>query len=200
MQIPSSADEAIAYARERGLEGRCVHFNHGWVPYDERQGYLTEADVGISAHHDHLEARFSFRTRVLDYLWAGLPMVLTRGDSMADLAERQELGRTVEPEDSEGFAAACAALLDDRGLRERTAERVRAVAPSFRWSEAARPLVDFCLDYRERPVPRRHKAAVAMATYGQYPAILADQLVTEGPAEVTKRIARNVTRALRHGA
>jgi hypothetical protein len=39
-----------------------------------------------------------------------------------------------------------------------------------------------------------------MATYGQYPAILADQLVTEGPAEVTKRIARNVTRALRHGA
>jgi glycosyltransferase involved in cell wall biosynthesis len=200
MQIPSSADEAIAYARERGLEGRCVHFNHGWVPYDERQSYLIEADVGISAHHDHLEARFSFRTRVLDYLWAGLPMVLTRGDSMADLAERQELGRTVDPDDSEAFAAACAALLDDPELLARTAARVRAVAPSFRWSEAAQPLVEFCLDHRQRPVPRRHRAAVAMATYGQYPAILADQLLTEGPTEVTKRIARNVTRALRHGA
>ena len=200
MAVPSSADQAIAYARERGLEGRCVHFNHGWVPYDERQAYLTEADLGISAHHDHLEARFSFRTRVLDYLWAGLPLVLTRGDSMADLTERLDLGGTVAPEDADAFAAACARLLDDRELHERTAERVRAAAVSFRWSEAARPLVEFCLNHRDRPVPRRHRAAVAMASYGQYPGILADQLVTEGPAEVARKVARNVARALRHGA
>ena len=57
---------------------------------------------------------------MLDYLWAGLPMVLTRGDSMADLAERQALGGTVDPEDDAGFAAACAALLDDGGLLEST--------------------------------------------------------------------------------
>ena len=111
--VPSAAGHAIEYARERGLDGSCIHFNDGWIPYGERSSYLLESDLGISAHHDHLEARFSFRTRVLDYLWAGLPMVLTRGDSMADLAERQALGGTVDPEDDAGFAAACAALLDD---------------------------------------------------------------------------------------
>ena len=150
--IPSSAGEAIAYARERGLEGRCVHFNHGWVPYEERQSYLLEADLGISAHHDHLEARFSFRTRVLDYLWAGLPMVLTRGrlDGRAGRAARRS-ARPSTPEDDEGFAAACAELLDDADRRPRRRRRVREVAPSFRWEEAARPLVDYCLDHRERP-------------------------------------------------
>ena len=198
--IPSSADEAIAYARERGLEGTCVHFNHGWVPYDERQSYLLEADLGISAHHDHLEARFSFRTRVLDYLWAGLPMVLTRGDSMAELVERGGLGATVDAEDSEGFAAACAALLDDPALRAQTASRVEEAAAAFRWEEAARPLVEYCLEGRERPAPRKHPVAIAIATYGQYPGILVQSLTTEGPAQVARRMARHLARALRHGA
>ena len=58
--------------------GSCVHFNPGWVPYEEREGYLLEADLGVCAHHDHLEARFSFRTRVLDHFWAGLPSVVSR--------------------------------------------------------------------------------------------------------------------------
>ncbi|MBD0281651.1 MAG: glycosyltransferase [Thermoleophilaceae bacterium] len=197
--VPSSADPAVAYARERGLEGACVHFNRGWVPYKERQSYLLEADLGVSAHHDHLEARFSFRTRVLDYLWAGLPMVLARGDSMADLVEQRELGATFDPEDGDGFAAACAELLDDDELWARTSGRVREAASAFRWEEAARPLVDYCVHHRERPVPRKHPVALAMSTYGQYPGILAHQVARDGPMEVGRRMARNFARAFRHG-
>lgn len=198
--IPSSAEQAIAYATDRGLDGRCVHFNRSWIPYEERASYLMEADLGLSAHHDHLETRFSFRTRVLDYLWAGLPMVLTSGDSMADLVEQEDLGVTVAPGDVDGFTAACAALLDDAQRREAIVERVRGTAGGFRWEEAAAPLVEFCLHHRERPAPNRPASVVAMATYGQYPAILAHQWSTEGPVALTKRVARNLARAARHGA
>ena len=104
--MPSAAGAAIEFARERGLEGTCVHFKEGWTPYAERAGYLLDADVGVSAHHDHLEARFSYRTRVLDYVWAGLPVVTTGGDSVAELVERERLGETVVPGDDEGFATA----------------------------------------------------------------------------------------------
>jgi hypothetical protein len=126
-------------------------------------------------------------------------MVLTRGDSMADLVERRRLGGTVDFEDDEAFAAACAELLDDSKRMAATAARVRELAPSFRWDEAARPLVDFCREHRERPLPRRHPTAVAMATYGQYPAILANEVLTEGPLPVARRVARNLARALRYG-
>jgi glycosyltransferase involved in cell wall biosynthesis len=195
--VPSGAEAAIAYARERGLDGTCVHFNEGWVPYDERQSYLLEADLGISAHHDHLETRYSFRTRVLDYLWAGLPMVLTEGDSMADLAEREDLGATVGAEDVEGFAQAVAGLLDDDARRAASAARVGEAAAAFRWEQAARPLVDFC---REPPPARpKDRTTIAMATYGQYPAILADAVRTQGPTGVAKRVGRQVGRVLRHG-
>jgi glycosyltransferase involved in cell wall biosynthesis len=197
--IPSDAERAIAYARRRALEGTFVHFNHGWVPYAERESFLLEADIGISAHHDHLETRFSFRTRVLDYLWAGLPMVLARGDSMAELVERRALGATVAPEDAEGFAAACAELLEDDGARASTAARVREAAASFRWEDAARPLVDYCLHHLERPAPRRRLATSMLAIYGQYPGILANLVASEGPRGVGRRMVRHVARALRHG-
>ncbi|MGH2745990.1 MAG: glycosyltransferase family 4 protein, partial [Thermoleophilaceae bacterium] len=133
------AERAVELARRAGLEGERVHFNPGWVPYAERGAWLLDADLGVTAHHDHLEARFSFRTRVLDYLWAGLPVVGTRGDALADLVEREGLGRTVAPGDAEGFAAACRELLDDSGAYGATRERIAAVAPGLRWAEAARP-------------------------------------------------------------
>src|SRR6185436_9947916 len=68
-------------ATELGINGSVVFFNEAWVPYERRGDYLLEADLGVSTHFQHVETTFSFRTRILDYLWAGLPIVSTRGDS-----------------------------------------------------------------------------------------------------------------------
>ena len=57
---------------------------------DERAGYLLDADIAVSTHFEHVETAFSFRTRVLDYLWAGLPSVSDRGDV---LGRRGRTGR-----------------------------------------------------------------------------------------------------------
>ncbi len=88
----SAGDEAVAEAERLGLLGTAVHVNPGWTPYRERGALLAAADLGVSAHPDHLESRFAFRTRLLDYLWAGLPIVSTRGDVLGDLVERRGLG------------------------------------------------------------------------------------------------------------
>lgn len=91
------ATEARRLAGELGLVGSHVFFNEGWVPYDKRQSYLLEADLGVSTHLDHLETAFSFRTRILDYIWASLPIVTTEGDALADLVTGEGLGSSVPP-------------------------------------------------------------------------------------------------------
>ena len=196
--VPTSAGAAIAFAHERGLEGSCVHFNPGWVPYEERGAYLLEADVGVAAHHEHLEARFSFRTRVLDHFWAGLPSVVSGGDSIGELVERRGLGRAVAPEDDEAYAAACAALLEDGEAYAATVRRVRELAPSLRWPEVARPLIEFCVEHGTRPRRRVPPAALARATYGQYLDVLADARRHAGVAETARRMSRHVARVVRH--
>jgi glycosyltransferase involved in cell wall biosynthesis len=197
--VPASEEEARRFARDRGLEDR-VHFNPGWVPYAERGAYLLEADVGVCAHHDHLEARFSFRTRVLDHFWAGLPSVVSSGDSIGELVDRRVLGYAVPPEDDEGFAAALAALLGDEARHEAVRERVAAFAPSLRWSECARPLLDFCLDPAGRPARRPPRGTVARATFGQYPDVLSDLRERGGAGEAARGVLRHLRRAGRHRA
>jgi len=126
-------------ARELGLLGRVVRFNDGWVPYEERGAWLLQADCAVAAHRDHLETRFSHRTRLLDCIWAGLPIVCTRGDDLAERVEREDLGAVARPGDPDGLAAALAQVLD-RG-RASYADRLAAAAAELRWSRVAEPLV-----------------------------------------------------------
>ena len=134
---------AIELARELGLEGTAVFFN-AWVPYEERHNYLLDADVGASLHFDHLETRFSFRTRVLDYIWAGLPIVCTRGDAIGDLVEAHGLGRVVDYGDEDGLVDALLAILDAPGGRAAFEERFSSIAPELVWDRALAPLARFC--------------------------------------------------------
>ena len=102
-----------------------MRFNDGWVPYEERGAWLLQADCAVAAHRDHLETRFSHRTRLLDCLWAGLPIVCTRGDELAERIAREGLGEAVPPADPAALAAALARVLDrgPRGLRGRAGGR-----------------------------------------------------------------------------
>ncbi|MFN8133249.1 MAG: glycosyltransferase family 4 protein [Solirubrobacteraceae bacterium] len=190
----SSSERAIALARRLGVEGEVVHFNRDWVPYGERGAWLLEADLGISAHHDHLESRFSFRTRVLDYLWAGLPVVATRGDTLADLVAAHGIGLAVPPEDPDAFADAIAALLGDAEARAQAVAAIGRLAPSLTWEAAARPLAEFCRR-PARPLTRPRRRALAQATAGQYPRLLAETGARLGPAGAARQVARNLRRA-----
>ena len=136
-------DDLVALSRELGLLEEHVFFQ-GWVPYEERQNYLLEADVAVSLHMDHVETHFSFRTRLLDCLWTALPLVSTRGDVMADTLAQHGLARLVPPGDVDGVAQALLAWLETPNLRAQCQARAAEIQPDFYWHAAAQPLVDFC--------------------------------------------------------
>lgn len=138
-------------ASDLGLLGKSVFFNEGWVPYAERADVLLDADLGVSTHLDHVETAYSFRTRLLDCLWAGLPQVATRGDSLAELIEAEGLGLTVPPGDVAALAAAIGRLLDEPRLAASARDNAARVAEDFTWEKVLQPLVDFCADPHRAP-------------------------------------------------
>jgi len=127
-----------------GLTDRFVFFNKGWVNYNERHNVLMDADVGVSTHFEHIETAYSFRTRILDYLWAGLPIVATTGDSFGNILDSEGIGIGVPPEDTAALVEALEKTLYDDELHEQMASRVRSYAENFRWSTVLRPLIEFC--------------------------------------------------------
>ena len=165
----AAAARARAVAAELGLLGRAVFFLDGWVPYRERGRYLLEADVGLSCHADPVEARFAFRTRLLDHLWAGLPTVATEGDPLGELVAAEGAGRTVPPRDPQALAGALAELLDDPRAHAAAREAAARLRPRFEWARVAEPLRRLveapCAPVPLRPATlaavRRHLAARA---------------------------------------
>jgi GT2 family glycosyltransferase/glycosyltransferase involved in cell wall biosynthesis len=100
------AGQTRRLAHNLGLTGKQVFFNETWVPYADRQNWLLDADAGVTTHFEHVETTFAFRTRVLDYLWAELPIVTTDGDAFGELVAAEELGVVVPAEDPVALAAA----------------------------------------------------------------------------------------------
>ncbi len=142
------ATQARDLARDLGLLDTTVVFNYEWVPYDERQNFLLESDIGVSTHLDHIETAFSFRTRILDYMWTSLPIVCTQGDSLASLVEQRGLGRTVPAGDEEALAAELVTLLTDDELIAQCRANLARIVPEYRWSQVLKPLIAYCRDPR----------------------------------------------------
>lgn len=140
-----STRDAKELARELGVLDSTVIFHEGWVPYVERDEWLAQASCALSAAREHLETRFAFRTRLLDCLWAGLPIVCTSGDDLAARVGRDGLGAVAAPGDVGGLADALEQVLD-RGRAAYT-ERLATVAAEHTWSRVAKALVDWVLEH-----------------------------------------------------
>jgi len=208
---PGVPDMRVAWetqqlAERLGLVGRHVFFNSGWVPYTERSDHLLDADVGVSTHFDHVETEFSFRTRILDYLWTGLPIVATLGDSFGNILDEEGIGRGVPAEDVDALELALEEMLYDEQAAADARKNVAQYAEQFRWSHVLRPLMDFAaaphraadhvlISSFENAEPR---AASRRPSFLGYANVFVRSLRSGGVREVSRR-ARGFVRRRRAG-
>ena len=136
----SALAEARALAGELGVLDRSVLFLDEWVPFAQRGSYLRDADLGLTLHRDAEEASLAARARYMDYLWAGLPCVLGRGDETAESFEREGFATLVDSGSPQAASAAILAALED-GPRERAAAAGRRLTEELRWDRVAEPLL-----------------------------------------------------------
>ncbi|MGI8608624.1 MAG: glycosyltransferase family 4 protein [Candidatus Dormibacteria bacterium] len=199
--------KAIRLAEDLGLKDTAIHFNTNWVPYDQRQAYLCEAEIGVSTHFEHVETAFSFRTRILDYIWAGLPVVATEGDEFARWIASQRTGRVVRFEDPGSIADGIGDLLADDEQYQAAAAAVRRAQPDYLWTRTLAPLGRYCAnpepaaDLAASPPSSAQVAAIAeLAGSARAPRGVGARagyfLRTEGAIGLTRRMVRTARRRL----
>jgi glycosyltransferase involved in cell wall biosynthesis len=135
------AEEARQVAARAGLLDRHVFFLDEWVPFDARQDYLRDADVGLTLHAATAEAPLAARARYMDYVWTGLPSVLAEGDEVGEQMGAAGAALLVPPGDAAATAAALDRLLGDDALREAGRVACDALADQYRWPRLLAPLV-----------------------------------------------------------
>ena len=146
--------EAMKYARRKEYD--FVRFEP-WVAYDERGAFFDRFALALMTFPQSIETDLAMRTRIYDYLWAGLPIVTSSAPGTDELLERYRCGSIIRRDDPAAFASEIVGVLTDRQRYEQLVDGTRAFAGSHQWERTLRPLVDFCA----KPVIDKDKAAFA---------------------------------------
>ncbi|MFL6258944.1 MAG: glycosyltransferase family 4 protein [Thermoanaerobaculia bacterium] len=112
-----------------------------WVPAERRYDLLRDVDLLVAPHRPSLETRLSLRTRFLDALAAGCPVVTSEGGAMSRLLTEHRAGWIAPPGDAPALARTLAEALDDPAARR---DGARELVAAFHWDRVLAPLVRFC--------------------------------------------------------
>jgi len=165
-----STRRAISMCEELGILDKFVFFNFDWVDYDDTANYLLEADIGVCTYFDNLETRYAFRSRVLDLLWAELPIICTQGDVLAELVASRPLGIAIAERDEDALVDAIRRLADDKAFVKECKRNLKQAKEEYRWERALEPLVDYCRRSTDVPRGRAQRAlplALGLATLSE---------------------------------
>jgi len=136
-----SEGDLLARAARYGLEPPAIVPLRHWTPYQERHLLLRRADLLAVLHHPGEEAELSFRTRAMDGVWAGVPLLVSEGGAVADLVRSNSWGGVVPVHDPRAAAAAIEALLLDREQMRCRGAQLRS-RDDWRWSRLAEELLE----------------------------------------------------------
>lgn len=116
-----------------------------WQAYRARADLYRGATVGLCSYDAHLETQLAMRTRVIDMIWGGLPVVVSAGDEVGGMVASAGAGLVVPPGDAAALAEATAGVLGDPARRTAMAERARALAAGpLSWDRQIAPLDRYC--------------------------------------------------------
>ena len=111
------------YARFQSFIEKSPHKNRfhllGWRPWSEVGEYYKLADIGLNLDAMHYETEFGTRTRLVEMMAAGLPVVTTLGSELSELLDRWGAASTFAVGDAEGLRSHLVALSSDPELPRR---------------------------------------------------------------------------------
>jgi glycosyltransferase involved in cell wall biosynthesis len=127
-EAPDTLDATLAAADDLGV-GDAVE-SLPWASAAALPGLLAQASCALCLAYDGIEHRLAQRTRMLDLLSAGIPIVCTQGDALGACAVEAGAATAIPPGDASAAACALAHLLDNVEARRAQGARHAALAPS----------------------------------------------------------------------
>ena len=162
--------ETLAEAERLGLLNSGVFVHDAWLPHDAVVEYLAGAHAGVTTYFTNAETRFAHRTRFMDYIWAGLPIVCTEGDVLADEVSERGWGATVPERDEDALVEVLTSLLEDEAWVESCRANLADAAAAMTWERAFAPLIDYMRGPSGTPLgePRASRRGAILRSAASY--------------------------------
>ena len=139
----SEAKEAWRLLKKFELLNKNIFIPDKWIEFDERDGYLAEADAGITLSPNIPDANYFIKTRFYDYLWAELPIILNRCESFTSEVEKYGLGLVLAG-DYKRQAWEIVKFVGNKKLQTEIRSNIREYKQGKSWDKQLKPVVEYC--------------------------------------------------------
>lgn len=105
----------------------CFHMM-GWQPWSEVNKYFQQSDVGLNIDAMHYETIYGTRTRLVEMIAAGLPVITSLGSELSYLLTESDAALAFRAGDWRGLAEQILILAKDGRRRDEMADKAAQYA------------------------------------------------------------------------
>lgn len=143
-EIPEQ--DIITYPRFVSLVNSSLYRNNflleGWINGKDVPNYYYEADLGINIDKDIYEVKLGSKSRILDWMRAGLPVISSNVCELTEIIKNKKIGYTFKPHDAAGLARKLLELSEKKEELEKTGQKAKEYAKkNFSFLETVKPFI-----------------------------------------------------------
>lgn len=131
-------EEVMDYIKNNNMD-EIVHIT-GWVKFEDRAEWYLGSDAVVLINNIGMENTLAWRTRLVDYVWADLPIVTNGGDPMSDILEANNAVYILPDLDAKTIEKEIIKISKDKEALKQVSVNLSKVRKLFYWDKVTENL------------------------------------------------------------
>ena len=131
-------EEVMDYIKNNNMD-EIVHITD-WVKFEDRAEWYLGSDVVVLINNIGMENTLAWRTRLVDYVWADLPIVTNGGDPMSDILEANKAVYILPDLDAKTIEKEIIKISKDKETLKQVSTNLSKVRRLFYWDKVTENL------------------------------------------------------------
>ena len=144
-------EEVMDYIKNNNMD-EIVHITD-WVKFEDRAEWYLGSDAVVLINNIGMENTLAWRTRLVDYVWADLPIVTNGGDPMSDILEANKAVYILPDLDAKTIEKEIIKISKDKETLKQVSTNLSKVRRLFYWDKVTENL--------SKLIPKGYKPADA---------------------------------------
>lgn len=111
-----------------------------WVEFNDRANWYLDSDLVISINKEGEENQLAWRTRLVDYIWADLPILTNAGDPLGDELVENKAAIKIEDLSAKGLSKALIQALSHPQHLKEVKSNIASLRKKYYWENVTKPL------------------------------------------------------------
>ena len=131
-------EEVMDYIKNNNMD-EIVHITD-WVKFEDRAEWYLGSDAVVLINNIGMENTLAWRTRLVDYVWADLPIVTNGGDPMSDILEANKAVYILPDLDAKTIEKEIIKISKDKETLKQVSANLSKVRRLFYWDKVTENL------------------------------------------------------------